>query len=260
MATRLQQFERWLTSSWGLKLSDLFTLRVPTGINCSANPNYPKSEAGDVYVVTNAGKIGGASGDVVEVGDEIQCLVDSAAGTKAQVGAKFVVINKNITTSTDGTFASNSNSLVPVESAVKAYVDGQSLAPTSLAKRTVRVQHTDLTDAVNGEAQVVNVGAALPANAVVLGHEVQVDTLFSGGGATALKMDLGGTVATAIVNQMDVFTGAATGSLSPRTGAHAQGKFGGQQLVVTVTPDGGHTLAGLTAGDVTFTVWYVVLA
>src|SRR5580765_653291 len=122
--TRLQQFERWLDSTWRLKLRDLFTLRVPQAINCSANPNYPLSKAGDVYVVSAAGKIGGGAGDVVEVGDEIQCLANSAAGTKAQVGANFLVINKNITTSTDGTFASNSDALFPSEKAVKTYVDG----------------------------------------------------------------------------------------------------------------------------------------
>lgn len=59
---------------------------------------------------------------------------------------------------------------------------------------------------------------------------------------------------------MDVFTGAATGALSPRTGAHAQGKFSAEQLVATFTPDAGHTLNDLTAGSLTITVWFSVLA
>jgi hypothetical protein len=127
-------------------------------------------------------------------------------------------------------------------------------------KKTVTITEATLTAAVNGQAQAVNVGTALPTNAVVIAHEVNVATLFSGGSATAVKMDLGGTSTTAIVNQLDVFTGAATGALSPRTGAHAQGKFSAEQLVATFTPDAGHTLAGLTAGSLTITVWYVVLA
>lgn len=139
---------------------------------------------------------------------------------------------------------------------VKALAD----AAIALGKRTVRIQHTDLTDAVNGEAEVENIGAVLPANAVVLAHEVQVDTLFSGGGATAVKLDIGGTDPDAIVSQQDVFTGATTGATSARTGVHAQGKFSAQQLVATFTPDGGHTLNDLTAGDLTITVWYSVLA
>jgi hypothetical protein len=157
----------------------------------------------------------------------------------------------------DANMAANSDAKVSSQKAVKtALATKQGL----LAKVTQRIQHSDLTDAVNGEAQSINIGAALPANAIVLEHEVKVDTLFSGGGASAVKLDVGGTVATAIVSQMDVFTGAATGSLSPRTGAHAQGVFGGQQLAAKFTPDAGHTLLGLTAGDLTITVWYAVVA
>lgn len=131
---------------------------------------------------------------------------------------------------------------------------------TSLTQSvSVRIQHSELTDAVAGESQLVNIGDALPVNAVVLGHEVKVDTLFSGGSASAVKLDLGGATATAIVSQMDVFTGAPTGSLSPRTGTHAQGKFSAEQLKAKFTPDGSHTLDGLTAGDLTITVWYVVV-
>lgn len=133
-------------------------------------------------------------------------------------------------------------------------------AGVGLQKRTVAITEADLTDAVNGEAQAINVGAILPANAVVLAHEVNVATLFSGGGATAVKLDLGGTSSTAIVDQMDVFTGAATGALSPRTGAHAQGKFSAEQLIATFTPDAGHSLVNLTAGSLTVTVWFSVLA
>jgi hypothetical protein len=132
-------------------------------------------------------------------------------------------------------------------------------SPSLTQSVSIQIQHSDLTDAVAGEAQLVDIGSALPVNAVVLGHEVNVATLFSGGSASAVKLDVGGTTATAIVNQMDVFTGAATGALSPRTGAHAQGKFSAQQLKAKFTPDGSHTLDGLTAGDLTITIWYVVV-
>ena len=153
--------------------------------------------------------------------------------------------------------------LVTMRSEVEARLAAAETAVAAslpIAKRTVTIGHADLTDAVNGEAQAISVGAALPANAIIVGHEVNIGTLFSGGSATAVKMDLGGTSHTAIVSQLDVFTGAATGALSPRTGAHAQGTFSAEQLVATFTPDAGHTLAGLTAGAITITVWYVVLA
>ena len=139
-------------------------------------------------------------------------------------------------------------------------LDDSVSAGVALQKRTVTITHADLTDAVAGEAQAINIGAVLPANAVVLAHEVNVGTLFSGGSVSAVKLDIGGTDADAIVSQMDVFTGAATGALSPRTGVHAQGKFSAEQLVATFTPDGGHTLLALTAGSVAITVWFSVLA
>jgi len=139
--------------------------------------------------------------------------------------------------------------------ATEEYVDGK-----ALGKKTVRIQHSDLTDAVNGHAQVVNIGTILPANAVILAHEVNIATLFSGGSVSAVKLDVGATDPDAIISQMDVFTGAETGALAPRTGVHPQGKFSAQQLVATFTPDGGHTLLALTAGDLTITIWYAVLA
>lgn len=140
---------------------------------------------------------------------------------------------------------------------VKALAD----AAIALSKRELRIQHSDLTEAVNGNAQAINLGAALPANAVVLASQVKVDTLFSGGGATAVKLDIGGTDIDAIAAQHDVFTGAATGALAPNpAGVHPQGKFSAEQLVATFTPDGAHALLGLDAGDLTITVWYSVLA
>lgn len=128
-----------------------------------------------------------------------------------------------------------------------------------VAKREQRIQHSDLTSAVNGEAQEINIGAGLPENAVVLAHDVDIGTLFSGGGATAVKLDIGGTTATAITSQADVFTGAATGKLSLATGSHVRGHFGGEQLKAKFTPDAGHSLDGLTAGDLTITIWFAAL-
>lgn len=66
-------------------------------INCSTNPNYPAADAGHTYVVSVAGKIGGASGVNVEAGDKLMCLVDgTAAGTHATVGANWNISQANI--------------------------------------------------------------------------------------------------------------------------------------------------------------------
>lgn len=82
-------------------------------IDCSGNPNYPAADAGDTYKVSVAGKIGGASGPDVEVGDTLYCTNDSTStGDHATVGAYWVILQVNLdgavigpTSSTDGYFA-----------------------------------------------------------------------------------------------------------------------------------------------------------
>lgn len=68
--------------------------------DCSANPNYPAASKGDTYLVSVAGKIGGASGKVVEVGDFYLALADNAGGTEASVGTSWSVLQGNITATT----------------------------------------------------------------------------------------------------------------------------------------------------------------
>ena len=124
-------------------------------IDCSGNPNYPAADAGHTYVVSVAGKIGGASGVNVEVGDLILCNTDgTSAGDQATVGAYWNIIQKNIdgavtgpasstsanivtfngatgkiiqdsgvAISTDGAMTTNADTKVPTEKAVKTYAD-----------------------------------------------------------------------------------------------------------------------------------------
>jgi len=66
-------------------------------IDCSTNPNYPAADAGWTYRVSVAGKIGGASGVNVEIGDLLLCLTDAtASGNQATVGANWSVSQTNI--------------------------------------------------------------------------------------------------------------------------------------------------------------------
>ena len=82
-------------------------------IDCSANPNYPAADAGWLYIVSVAGKIGGASGTSVDVGDMLICNTDSTvSGNQATVGAYWNIIERNIVgavsgpaSATDGVFA-----------------------------------------------------------------------------------------------------------------------------------------------------------
>jgi hypothetical protein len=64
--------------------------------DCSANPNYPAASKGDFYRVSVAGKIGGASGKSVEVGDAVVALADNAGGSEASVGTSWFVLEHNL--------------------------------------------------------------------------------------------------------------------------------------------------------------------
>lgn len=134
-------------------------------IDASANPNYPAASAGHLYRISVAGKIGGASGPNVEVGDTILCLTDStSAGNHATVGANWNIIQSNIdgavvgpasavsanfatfsgtsgkivqdsgySFDTDGTLAANSATRIPSQSAVKTYAQPLDSDLTSIA-------------------------------------------------------------------------------------------------------------------------------
>lgn len=66
-------------------------------IDCSANPNYPAADRGWTYRVSVAGKIGGASGVNVEVGDLLICLTDgTASGNQVTVGTSWTVVQNNL--------------------------------------------------------------------------------------------------------------------------------------------------------------------
>jgi hypothetical protein len=123
-------------------------------LDCSTNPNYPAASAGWAYKVSVAGKIGGASGLVVEVGDTLICTVDStASGTQVAVGANWIILQTNIdgamvgpassvasnlptfsgttgkviqdsgvAVSIDGTLAGNVDTKLPTEKAIRTYL------------------------------------------------------------------------------------------------------------------------------------------
>jgi hypothetical protein len=101
-------------------LGDADALVYKGTINCSANPDYPAADAGHVYKVSHAGKIGGASGETVEVGDFAICNTDATAtGDQATVGDNWDVFQSNLVWETaasnvkmNGTQALGSSGLV----------------------------------------------------------------------------------------------------------------------------------------------------
>jgi len=65
-------------------------------IDASANPNYPAASKGDLYYVNVAGKVGGASGKSVDIGDAVIANADNAGGTEASVGTSWFVLEHNL--------------------------------------------------------------------------------------------------------------------------------------------------------------------
>lgn len=124
-------------------------------------------------------------------------------------------------------------------------------------KRTVTVTHAELTAAALSQA--INIGAALPAKARVLGFDLHALTPFSGGGATAVSVEIGtaGDV-DAIVDGANLFAAAVDGGPSTMPlGVRPHKAFlTGGQLIATFTSD--VNVVNLAAGSVIVDVWYAV--
>lgn len=66
-------------------------------VDASTNPNYSPANKGDSYLISVAGKIGGASGKSVDVGDLVVASADNAGGAEAAVGTSWFVLEHNLT-------------------------------------------------------------------------------------------------------------------------------------------------------------------
>ncbi len=77
--------------------------RIKGSIDCSSNPNYPAADSGDIYYVSASGRIGGSSGQLVNVGDMLVALVDTPAGNEATVGSNWLIVEHNIDYATEST-------------------------------------------------------------------------------------------------------------------------------------------------------------
>lgn len=70
-------------------------------LNCSANPNYPAATVGQAWHVSVAGRIGGVSGEIVEVGDLILCTTTTVGGDEATAGDDFIIMQTNYDAATE---------------------------------------------------------------------------------------------------------------------------------------------------------------
>lgn len=98
--------------------------------DCSANPNYPAASKGDFYIVSVAGKIGGASGTTVEAGDGYYATADNAGGTEASVGTSWAHVEHNVIL---GTIATQNANAVAITGGA---IDGTTIGGTTAAAIT----------------------------------------------------------------------------------------------------------------------------
>jgi len=71
-------------------------LNLKGSIDASTNPDYPAAVAGDTYIITVAGTVGGVSGKLVEAGDYLVAVTDNIGGNEASVGANWIVLQRNL--------------------------------------------------------------------------------------------------------------------------------------------------------------------
>lgn len=126
------------------------SVQIPTDLDCSGDPNYPATDAGASYYVTVAGKIGGASGINVNVGDQIICKnpAGSPGGDQATVGSDFFIVESNRDQATETT-------LGVIELASQTEVNDGVNAITAVTPLTLQ---TKLNNAFSGRRYSAGVG------------------------------------------------------------------------------------------------------
>ena len=167
-------------------VTGLLDFKGPT--DASANPSYPAALKGDCYVVSVAGKIGGASGVNVDVGDTFFANADNAGGTQASVGTSWTVLEHNLA----GALLA-SNNLSDIANAVTSRanlglgnVDNTSDAnkPVSTAQATAdtAVQTAAATDATTkaNAAQTAAIAASTPVAHIGSGGAAHADAVAGG--------------------------------------------------------------------------------
>jgi hypothetical protein len=131
---------------------------------------------------------------------------------------------------------------------------GGLLAPVKVPLVIAVAQFASLAAGV--KATSVPMGAVLPAGARPIARELTLSTPFSGGGATMVTLDLGGTVPNDIIAAQSIFTGAPP-AMAGASGANPTGNHGGQQLQATITSD--VDLNKLTSGSIALALIYGIL-
>ena len=197
------------------------------------------------------------------IGKEISDAID--AGTVGATAANLSAVAaaaSAVSTAAD-VITTAASQLAAANSAIAAAASAVSAAATVPVKRTVTVTTANFSALTTENVLSIDIGAVLPANARIVGHEFTSLTPFDDGGANvAVSVELGiksGDV-DAIVTSYDV---SSTGVAGPGTSGvlgYPMAKPGTVTLAAKFTTTNAAHLKGLDAGSVVINVFYVVLA
>jgi hypothetical protein len=202
------------------------------------------------YVATD---VEGALAEVKAIADTATQAADLASNDNAK-GASLVGIED-----AGALFAATDVEAALAE--VKAVAD----AGIGAVKRTVTIGFADFAALGVADFTAIDVGAALPANARLLGYEIVDVTPFDDGGASVdVKIRIGvGVETSAIMGDVDIDQAAApiaSTNGTPGARGYPMHNLGGETVIATVTTTNPAHLAGLDAGAVTVNLFYCVLA
>lgn len=76
-------------------------LKYKGGINASGNPPYPDGDVGDVWIISDAGKIGGDAGIEMSIGNMIVCKEQTLGGLQQDVGGYWTLIQSDLDQATE---------------------------------------------------------------------------------------------------------------------------------------------------------------
>ena len=133
-------------------------LRIVGTIDASTNPNYPAATNGEAYHVSVAGKIGGASGIDVEIGDLVTAVADNAGGTQASVGSDWIIMQTNIdqaTTTVRGAIRIATSAEVAAGTSVDTAV-----TPVTLAEAIAALGSSETQDALIGDGVATSISVS----------------------------------------------------------------------------------------------------